>query len=65
MTDLIQELGVQCPYCGEHFTTIVDASAGNQEYIEDCQICCRPILFALQFDDNAQIIDAGIMRDDE
>jgi hypothetical protein len=65
MTDLIQELGVQCPYCGEHFTTTVDASAGDQEYIEDCQVCCRPILFALHFDDNAEIIDVGIMRDDE
>ena len=65
MTDLIQELGVQCPYCGEHFTTQVDASAGDQEYIEDCQVCCKPILFALHFDANAEIIDAGIHRDDE
>lgn len=38
---------VQCPYCGETFETTVDASAGNQDYIEDCAVCCRPIVFRL------------------
>jgi hypothetical protein len=34
---------VQCPYCGEPFETMVDTSAGSTSYIEDCQVCCRPI----------------------
>jgi hypothetical protein len=34
---------VQCPWCGESFVTFFDASAGEQSYIEDCQVCCRPI----------------------
>jgi hypothetical protein len=34
---------VQCPWCGEAFVTFFDASAGAQSYIEDCQVCCRPI----------------------
>ncbi|MEY4630185.1 MAG: hypothetical protein RIQ81_305 [Pseudomonadota bacterium] len=34
---------VNCPFCGEVFTTFVDISAGNQTYVEDCQVCCRPI----------------------
>jgi hypothetical protein len=65
MTDLIQELAVQCPYCGELFTTQIDASEGDQEYIEDCQVCCKPILFSLHFDANAEIIGAETLRDDE
>ncbi len=36
---------VQCPYCGEPFTTVLDLSAGSASYIEDCQICCQPIEF--------------------
>jgi hypothetical protein len=28
--------------------TTVDISAGDQTYIEDCQVCCRPITFVLQ-----------------
>jgi hypothetical protein len=41
---------VQCPWCGESFVTFFDASAGGQSYIEDCQVCCRPIEMAFQVD---------------
>lgn len=34
---------VECPFCGESFTTFVDISQGSQRYIEDCQVCCKPI----------------------
>ena len=34
---------VACPYCGEDNTILIDESAGEeQQYIEDCQVCCRP-----------------------
>jgi Cysteine-rich CPXCG len=36
-------VSVDCPYCGERFDTPVDLTAGSFSYIEDCQICCRPI----------------------
>lgn len=32
-----------CPYCGEPIELPVDASAGTQDCIEDCPVCCRPI----------------------
>lgn len=32
-----------CPYCGEPIQLLVDCSVEHQEYIEDCQVCCRPI----------------------
>jgi len=32
-----------CPYCGEPIQLIIDCSVAEQEYIEDCQVCCRPI----------------------
>jgi cysteine-rich CPXCG protein len=38
---------IHCPYCGEPIELCVDASAGDQDYIEDCQVCCRPISIAL------------------
>lgn len=34
---------IQCPYCGETVSILVDPSVENQSYIEDCQVCCRPI----------------------
>lgn len=42
--------GYQCPYCGERVEAMLDLSAGAQQYIEDCPVCCRPILFDLQTD---------------
>ena len=39
---------VSCPYCGELLEITIDASAGHQEYIEDCQVCCKPITFRIR-----------------
>lgn len=38
-----EELSTYCPYCGENIQLLVDCSLEYQEYIEDCQVCCRPI----------------------
>ena len=32
-----------CPYCGEPIELSVDESVEDQRYVEDCQVCCRPI----------------------
>lgn len=37
-----------CPYCGEYFETSIDLSGGEQQYVEDCQVCCRPIVVRVQ-----------------
>ena len=37
------ECPVQCPYCGESITLLIDASVDTQQYIDDCAVCCRPI----------------------
>jgi transposase-like protein len=37
------ETSVACPYCGEENSIVVDESGGNeQQYVEDCQVCCKP-----------------------
>lgn len=37
----------QCPYCGEQIEILIDCSIDAQEYIEDCSVCCRPIIFSV------------------
>ena len=32
-----------CPYCGESITMLLDLSEPDQEYVEDCEVCCNPI----------------------
>ncbi|MEC9373684.1 MAG: CPXCG motif-containing cysteine-rich protein [Planctomycetota bacterium] len=40
-----------CPSCGEVILAGVDASGGaEQEYIEDCPVCCRPNRIRVWFD---------------
>lgn len=43
---------IQCPYCWETLDISVDPSVPEQEYVEDCQVCCRPILLNVVFDEN-------------
>jgi hypothetical protein len=37
------EATVVCPHCGEPVEIALDPGSGaEQEYVEDCEICCRP-----------------------
>lgn len=56
---------VDCPYCGEPFDTEVDTSAGSQDYIEDCPVCCRPIEFHLGVSPRGETFTLTAGRDDE
>lgn len=33
-----------CPYCGELIELVIDNSLDEQSYVEDCSVCCRPIV---------------------
>ena len=33
----------QCPYCWQEISMLLDPSIPSQSYIEDCEVCCRPI----------------------
>jgi len=41
--DALSYRQVWCPYCGEAIEMVLDGTAGEQRYIEDCSVCCRPI----------------------
>lgn len=41
---------IDCPYCGEPIEILIDGSVPNQRYIEDCQVCCRPITLRVELD---------------
>ena len=45
---LLLESDIDCPYCGETISILVDKSIEEQSYIEDCQVCCRPIVIRLK-----------------
>lgn len=46
---LIEET-VYCPYCGEVLEVLIDPQEAEQQYTEDCQVGCKPILFNIGVD---------------
>jgi hypothetical protein len=60
----VSERLIYCPYCGESIVVLIDSSAGEQDYYEDCSVCCRPIRFCL-LTANDGSVDVVVKRDDE
>jgi len=54
-----------CPYCGEVIETLIDASQGSQQTIEDCSVCCCPIELNIEIDDINQKINLTARSDTE
>jgi hypothetical protein len=48
---MLRSCPVTCPYCGEPIELLLDGSAGEQDYVEDCPVCCRPINVHVAVDD--------------
>jgi hypothetical protein len=47
----------RCAACGEVNETLIELSAGyQQEYVEDCVVCCRPNLLKIKIDSASLII---------
>lgn len=44
---------IQCPYCGEAIELEGDESGGSsQQYVEDCQVCCKPMAVHVAVDED-------------
>lgn len=48
----LQEHSCECPYCGEPISLLVDCTQVEESYIEDCFVCCQPILVSLVIADD-------------
>ncbi len=56
---------VVCPYCGETVDVGLDPGSGSaQEYVEDCQVCCRPWRVRVEYDGEGKARVTAIPLDD-
>jgi hypothetical protein len=48
----------QCPYCGEPADIEVEPSdePGDQTYVEDCSVCCRPWSVRVHTDAEGEVV---------
>ena len=55
---------INCPYCGEIIDILIDDSVTDQDYFEDCSVCCRPIRIKLSIEYTGDC-ELFILRDDD
>ncbi|MFK7738420.1 MAG: CPXCG motif-containing cysteine-rich protein [Pirellulaceae bacterium] len=50
------EASYTCDSCGEDIVIPVDLSAGSQQdYVEDCPVCCNPNLIHVDIDPSGEV----------
>jgi len=47
---------IGCPYCGESIEVLIDSTDLDQRYIEDCQVCCEPMVLLV-----SESVDDGLV----
>jgi hypothetical protein len=53
---LKDEASYVCDACGEEIVVPIDLSAGTeQEYVEDCPVCCRPNVVHVEVDEDGDV----------
>ena len=62
---MLEATQIDCPYCGENFDLEVDCSAGDQEYVEDCPVCCQPIEVSTSVDIDGKLQNVHAHRNDD
>lgn len=52
----LSEVTISCPYCGEAISVLVDDTSPEQNYVEDCQVCCQPIVLDVSVDADGDVV---------
>jgi len=61
----MEEQDINCPYCGEVIGILLDTSVDNQVYVEDCQVCCSPIVIGVHLDADGEVANLQIRQENE
>jgi len=49
----MEEININCPYCRQAITILLDKGIfGYAEIVDDCEVCCRPIEISYYVDNN-------------
>jgi hypothetical protein len=48
---MLEDATVTCPHCWEEIVLEIDLSVEDQDYIEDCPVCCQPMRVTCRCED--------------
>jgi hypothetical protein len=54
----LENVRIECPYCGKIIEVAVDCLEERQEYVEDCQVCCHPISLRIVNGEDGPLVEA-------
>ncbi|MGD8441808.1 MAG: CPXCG motif-containing cysteine-rich protein [Holophagae bacterium] len=54
---------VLCPYCGQPVELLIDGTVANQRYVEDCEVCCRPMIVEVDATPDEPVVE--VRRENE
>ena len=54
--EIVQTAMLQCPYCWEQIELAVECSVTPQEYVEDCSVCCSPMIVTVDATGDDEIV---------
>lgn len=57
--DIVEEIEIDCPQCGEIFGIDVETTQPRAEFIVDCAVCCRPMTVSVRCEPG-MIIDVKV-----
>ncbi|RMH22644.1 MAG: CPXCG motif-containing cysteine-rich protein [Gammaproteobacteria bacterium] len=55
--------GIQCPYCLSEFELPIDVTAGNQQWVTDCEVCCQPIQVFVTLEEDENRLNIQVERE--
>jgi hypothetical protein len=60
-----QDYPLTCPNCGVRLSVRLDPSGGRQQkFIQDCEVCCRPIQITVRFEEGEVALFAAETNDE-
>lgn len=62
---MLEPVRISCPCCGATIEVLIDPSVREQDYIEDCEVCCQPIRFLVFIDDDGVPAVRALREDDQ
>ncbi len=63
LEESLENVDIECPYCGKGIEIAVDALEGVQEYVEDCQVCCNPITLKITASEDGPFVEVRSQDD--
>lgn len=62
--DALEQIHIQCPYCGQPTELTVERTMAKQSYADECPVCCRTILLEVATDEDGEL-SITIHREDD